>query len=63
MIRTQSILPETETYAVYGRLQYIHSAFGVTHTALASFPGSSGGESRAWYPLFAHAREFTEQGQ
>ena len=30
---------------------------------LASFPGSSGGESRAWYTLFAHAREFTEEGQ
>ena len=30
---------------------------------VASFPGSSGGESRAWYTLFAHAREFTQQGK
>ena len=27
------------------------------------FPGSSGGGSRAWYTLFAHVREFMEQGQ
>ena len=35
----------------------------ITAAILASFPGSSGGESRAWYALFAHAREFTEQDQ
>ena len=37
------------------------SLFALTH--IASFPGSSGGEGRAWYALFAHAQEFTEKGQ
>ena len=31
----------------------------LTLRGIASFPGSNGGESRAWYALFAHVREFT----
>ena len=38
-------------------------ALGRARGVVASFPGSSGGESRAWYTLFAHAREFMEEGQ
>ena len=64
-------------YSMVKAYYYIGNTFGMgfhgniytaressyTDSTLASFPGSSGGESRAWYTLFTHAQEFMETQQ
>ena len=66
-LRISGALETSKYYAVISLLSFVAplqlKMVVDGENRLASFPGSSGGESRAWYVLFAHAREFMEQGQ